>query len=225
MARRKRKTSMPRIAIVVAALALVGVGLWFGVKRMRLMGVIATVPIAADHVDAANEGRKVSVAGRLEISKPARDPQLGISADAPILFRDVSMFQWREHCDGSACRYETGWLRQPVDSHKFRVAAGHENPPFPFADAHFAASEIQLGAFTLDPDLLAASSSAVAYPVHATALPPNLAATFREVNGVLATGNDSGAPAVGEVHVSYRIVPLDSVSLTGVQRGAKLTAN
>jgi hypothetical protein len=224
MARRRRKTSMPRIAIVVAVLALFGVGLWFGVQRMRSTGVIATVPVAADHADAANEGRKVSVTGKLEIARPARDPQLGISADAAILFRDVSMFQWREHCDGNNCRYDTGWLRLPLDSHKFRISAGHENPPFPFADARFVAGEIRLGALTVDPDLIA-SASAIAYPVRASALPPNLAATFREVDGVLLTGSDAGPPSVGEVHVSYRIVPLGAVSLTGVQRGAKLTAN
>jgi hypothetical protein len=223
MARRKRKTSMPRTAIVVAVLALVGVGLWFGVPRMRSTGVTATVPLAADHADAANEGRKVSVTGKLEIARPARDPQLGISADAALLFRDVSMFQWREHCDGNTCRYDTGWLRQPIDSHKFRSAAGHENPPFPFADARFAASEIRLGALTVDPDLIT-SAAAITYPVRASALPPNLAATFHEVNGVLLTGSDA-APGVGAVRVDYRIVPLETISLTGVQHGAKLTAN
>jgi hypothetical protein len=226
MARRKRKSTTPRIAISVAALALVIVGLWFGTQRMRHGGVplTGTLTVAADHVDTANEGRKVSVTGKLEIGKPARDPQLGIGADAAILFRDVTMLQWREHCDGSSCRYETGWLSQPIDSHKFRVAAGHENPPLPFADAHFAASEIRLGAFMIDPELIATSMAAVAYPVRADALPPNLAATFHEVNGSLQTGGD-GAPTAGAVRVGYRIVPLETVSLTGVQHGTKLTAN
>lgn len=196
-------------------------------QRMRPAGVTqaGVVRVAADHVDTANEGRKVSVTGKLEIGKHARDPQLGIGADAAILFRDVTMLQWREHCDGSSCRYETGWLSQPIDSHKFRVAAGHENPPLPFADARFAADEIRLGAFTIDPDLVAMPpAAAVAYPVRADALPPNLAATFHEVNGSLQTGGD-GAPTAGAVRVGYRIVPLETVSLTGVQHGTKLTAN
>ena len=224
---RRRKSATPRNAIAVAVLAIVIVGLWFGVQRMRWTGAppSAAAPVAADHVDPANQGRKVSVTGKLEIGKPAHDPQLGVGADAAMLFRDVTMLQWREHCDGSACRYETALSRQPIDSHKFRVAAGHENPPFPFADARFAASEIRLGAFIVDPELVAASAAAVAYPVRAAALPPNLAATFREVNGVLLTGSDARPPVVGEVRVSFRIMPLGVVSLTGVQREARLSAN
>jgi hypothetical protein len=223
---RRRKSSTPRIAIAVAAIAIVIVGLWFALQRMHPAGAPQTgvVRATAEHVDPANEGRNVSVTAKLQIGKPARDQQLGISADAAILFRDVTMFQWREHCEGSTCRYETAWLRQPIDSHKFRVAAGHENPPLPFADARFAASEIRLGAFSVDPDLLATPTSAVDYPVRADALPPNLAATFHEVNGILLTGGD-GPPTVGTVHVGYRIVPLETMTLTGVQHGAKLTAN
>lgn len=223
---RRRKSSTPRIAIAVAAIAIVIVGLWFAMQRMHPSSVpqVGTERVTADHVDAANEGHSVNVTGKLQIGKPAHDPQLGISADAAILFRDVYMLQWREHCDGSACRYDTGWMRQAIDSHKFRVAVGHENPPLPFADARFSASEIRLGAFTIDPDLIATPMAAIAYPVRADALPPNLAATFHEVNGILLTGGD-GAPSVGAVHVAYRVVPLETVSLTAVQHGAKLTAN
>jgi Transmembrane protein 43 len=223
---RRRKSSTPRIAIAAAAIAIIIVGLWFALQRMHPASVpqIGTLRVSADRVDPANEGRRLGVTGKLQIGTPVRDPQLGISADAAVLFRDVTMFQWREHCDGSACSYEKGWLRQPIDSHKFRVAAGHENPPLPFADARFAASEIRLGAFTVDPDLVAMPLAAVDYPVHAAELPPNLAATFHEANGTLLTGGD-GAPTVGAMHVAYRIVPLQTLSLTGVQRGAKLTAN
>ncbi len=223
---RRRKSSTKRIALAVAAIAIVIVGLWFAIQRMHPAGEphAGVVRMTAEHVDPANEGRSVSVIGKLQIGKQPHDPQLGISADAAILFRDVTMFQWREHCEGSTCRYETGWLRQAIDSHKFRVIAGHENPPLPFADARFAASDIHLGAFTIDPDLLATPTGAVAYPVRAEALPPNLAATFHEVNGILLTGSD-GPPTVGAVHVGYRIVPLETTTLTGVQHGAKLTAN
>lgn len=229
MARRKR-ASRVWIALIATAIAVVAAFSWY---RLRLYDrqlnaaityKIAPIDVAADRIDPRYEGRHLRVTGRLEISKPPRDPLLGIGADAAILYRDVYMFQWREHCEGNICRYDTGWLRQPIDARRFRIQAGHENPSFPFADARFAAGEIRLGAFTVDPDLVAAPAAAVAYPVHAAALPPNLAATFREANGMLLTGGD-GPPSVGEVRLSFRIVPLGTASLTGVQRGAKLTAD
>src|SRR4249919_786145 len=112
---RRRKSSTPRIAIAVAAIAIVIVGLWFAMQRMHPAGApqAGLVRATAERVDPGNEGRNVSITGKLQIGKPAHDPQLGISADAAILFRDVYMFQWREHCDGGTCSYEKGWLRQP----------------------------------------------------------------------------------------------------------------
>jgi hypothetical protein len=225
MARRK-KTSKLRIVIWVGVLAIAIVAAGFGLRRAQSPSLlpVGTAVSTPDLTDTASPGRKVTVTGKLEISKPPRDSQLGITADAAILFRHVEMYEWLEHCESDACRYDTGWSRQPIDSHKFSIPVGHENPAFPFVDERFAAGEIRVGAFAIDPELIAIQTAAVDYPVRVAALPPNLAATFREVNGTLLTGSE-GPPVVGEVRVTYRIVPLGAVSLTGVQHDAKLTVN
>jgi hypothetical protein len=228
MAPRKRK-SRARPAIIVALLAIAAVALWFAYAHRNRAAPEAERAkvlreVGADKIDPANDGIHVKVSGQLSPSGPVHDAQLGVGANAAILFRDVEIYQWLEHCQADSCRYDTGWS-VPVDSNKFRELKGHENPPSPFASAFFLAPGLKLGGYTLDPDLALAQLHATAYAVHGANLPPNLAATFVERDGVLYAGGDPAHPAVGEVRVSYRSVPLETVSLTGVQHGAKLTAN
>ena len=219
--RRKSRLSLARIgafAVVIAALAAAA---WFGYARvnrrmLQTIGDKAATALAAPSNDAPRR-----IEGTLVASGPARDDQLGVSANAAVLLRRVEIYQWREHCEGTSCRYDTAWSA-PVDSHRFREPKGHENPPAPFGDSVFAAPGLKIGAYALDPDLLIAHSPASEYAVHGASLPPNLAATFSERDGVLYAGGDPAHPAVGEVRVSYRVIPTGSVSLNGTLRGGKL---
>jgi len=219
--RRKTRLSLARIAafaVVIAAIAAAG---WFGYERvnrrmLQAIGDKVATPLAAT---ASDTPRRID--GALVASGPARDGQLGVSANAAVLLRRVEIYQWREHCEGTSCRYDTAWSA-PVDSHKFREPKGHENPPAPFGDSVFAAPGLKIGAYALDPDLLIAQTQASEHAVHGANLPPNLAATFSERDGVLYAGGDPAHPAVGEVRVSYRVIPTGSVSLNGTLRGGKL---
>jgi hypothetical protein len=216
---------------VLAAIAAIGLVLWFGWGRFshRIQQVvtaeIAPVSVTVEHIDAANEGRNVHISGKLEIAKPPRDTQLGVGADAAVLFRKVEMMQWQENCGATDCTYTSAWSATPADSSKFRHPAGHENPPQRLANARFDAGEIRLGAYMVDAELAATQLKAIDYPAHAANLPPNMAASFSEVGGVLYAGGDPAQPRVGTVRVSYRIVPIGSATLTGVQTGTRLIAH
>lgn len=219
MARRKRK-SPTRIAAGALALAALAAAGWVGYRHLQHQ---APVRISAERVDPINDGRLVQVAGRLTAAAAARDADLGVSANAAVLFRKVEMFQWRERCAGATCDYDAVWSSRPIDSRNFRQAQGHENPPMRLVAANFAGTELRLGAFSVDPELAAAQVATADHPVHAAELPPNLAASFSEVGGVLYAGGNS-QPRVGEVRVSYRVAPLGEAVLRGVQRGSRLTA-
>jgi hypothetical protein len=221
---------MPRWPIAALVVAAVVAALWL--ERAHLPswrlpsppsapgGVVA---VDATHADAVNEGRRVRVTGLLAAAGPVHDTQLGASAAAAVLLRNVEMYQWREHCAGTACNYDTGW-GVPADSRRFREPKGHENPTAPFAAAEFAAPGLRLGAFSVDAALLAIQHAPQAYPVSDAGLPPNLAASFSAQNGVLYAGGDPAHPQVGMLRVSYRIVPLGAATLEGVQRGGALSA-
>ena len=227
--RRKSSVSFGRIALIVVLILLVLAGVWAWQHRARLRSAASTIstelPLPAQNTGSvpSDAGTMAKVSGKLVVRRPARDEQLGISADAAVLLRIVEMYQWHERCglaDG-ACSYEASWSAGQVDSSKFRVPAGHKNPPAPFADARFAAGEIRLGELVVDPKLLSLDG-AVDYPVKASALPPNMAATFNVIDGVLYAGGDAAHPQVGTVRVRYRIVPVGEVELSGVKRGNKL---
>jgi hypothetical protein len=228
VARRRRKSSRLGLLLLAAVVIVVGIAVW--TNRNRITGYFdtrsghttAVVEAAADHVDPANEGRRVRLAGKLEAGSPARDEQLGVSTGAALLLREVEMYQWRERCSGGDCSYEMVWSRQPVDSRRFRHAEGHENPPQRLLDARFASDSIRLGAFAVGADLVAAQAKAVELPVRVADLTPNLAASFSDANGMLYAGGDPAQPKVGEVRVSYRSVPPGNVELSGVQRGSVL---
>jgi hypothetical protein len=183
-------------------------------------GRLGKAPVATTSVEPHPQRINAELAG----SGPARDGQLGVSANAAVLFRHVEMYQWQEHCEAAACRYETAWSA-PVDSHKFHDRQGHENPSAPFNDAVFFAPGLKLGVYTLDPDLAVAQLQTTEFAVHDANLPPNLAASFGEHDGALYAGGDPAHPVVGEVRIRYRVVPTGPVSLNGVLRGGKLVSH
>lgn len=228
MARARRKRGPTRVVTLIVLAALGGAAWWFFGQPKPRSVPIAKAPalaaaglVAVDRVDAANEGRRITLAGALRVVKPARDPQLGISADALMLLRKVEMLQWREKCAASACDYALEWSSQPIDSRAFKTVKGHENPPrLPFSSERFSAADVRLGAFTVDAAFAAGVSVPVAYRVRAVSLPPNLAATFRERDGVLYAGNDPAA--AGDLRVSYRVVAAGTQRLSGIQVGDRL---
>ena len=236
--KRKRKGRSVALPLVLIAIAALAGGAWYVLHRhadllpswqgAQTPTPTANAPIAAatDHVDPANEGRTLRVSGVLRVVKPARDTELGLqSGNALALLRDVEMRQWREACTGAGCTYALAWTAKPIDWRSFRVPAGHQNTtPFPFSSTRFLAAQVRLGAFEVDPALAAGTTAAVDYPVGITQLPANLAATFREDQGILYTAAAGAPPAAGDLRISYRIVPAGEQHLRGIQKGDQLIA-
>ncbi len=226
MKRTRRRRAGSLLAVLLAIVVLAGAAWWLlrpPAATVPAQPLAAAAAVTADRVDPANEGRRIVVSGVLHVGEGARDDQLGVRADAVVLMREVAMRQWTEHCDGDACSYALEWSAMPVDSHAFRVPAGHANPAtLPFASHVFAARAVRLGAFEVDAEAAAKGMPALAHAVRLAELPPNLAATFRERDGVLYAGGDPAQPAAGDLRVSYRVVPAGPRKLSGVQRGTRL---
>ena len=204
------------VALFIGVVLAAGVLLWF------MRPPQAVLAVAADHIDPANEGRRVRVDGAV-VAQRVRDTQLGVSADAIALLRKVEMRQWQETCTSASCTYELAWSALPIDSSGFRETEGHVNPvAFPFPSERFLSGGLRLGAFGIDPALALADVEPIAHAVDITDLPPNLAASFRVQDGVLLAGGDAQKAAAGDLRVSYAIVPIGNRSLTGVQEGNAL---
>lgn len=225
------------IALVAAILAL----LWIAWRQsgggepaapaVSASSDASALPVPSDRVDPANQGRLVEVSGRLQGTEPPRDEQFGIRAQAGAiaLMRAVEMRQWDERCEQESCKYEQVWAGEAIDSSAFRQRQGHDNPQHsPFDGDLFSAAELRLGAFHFDPELAAQvlfdEDAPVALPVRASQLPPNLAATFSDRDGMLYSG-DPERPAVGDLRVRYLVIePLEVSHVRGVQDGQWLKA-
>jgi hypothetical protein len=225
MARRRGSS----VAAPLAAAVVLGAGGWFAWQHRAELPRMAGMPAAAPTTPATRteppvDGRPLTLSGTLRVTRPARDTQLGIGADAVALLRRVEMLQWQESCAGARCDHALAWSEKPIDSRAFRQPQGHQNPPsLPFSSERFLAGELRLGTYVVDPALAAEGAEAVSWPVRTAQLPPNLAATFREQDGALYAG-DPAHPAAGDLRVSYRIVAAGERRLSGVASAGRLKA-
>ena len=239
MAKTSNRPNLIVLALVVIAVA---VAAYAWVHKHRESGETPAAPadksaaaisealaIPSDRVDPANEGKLVKLSGNLSVKTPPTDTQLGITADAIMLLRFAEMLQWREQCTGTNCTYQQVWSPQLIASGRFRAQEGHKNPErLPFTTARYSANDLRLGAFRIDAATLgnqrlgsALQSRPVPYPVSGAKLPSNLAITFRDVNGALYAG-DPEHRAVGDVRVSYRIIPAGKIDIVGIQHGDRV---
>lgn len=211
------------LGLLLAIVVIGAMGGWRGFLRGPAEPVVA-VSVPADAVDPLNEGRLVSVQGKLESASPPLDEELGVvDRDAVVLIRDVEMYQWEESCIGDSCTQSPVWSSTLIDAAAFHEQEGHVNPAgFPFASARFVARGIHIGAFEPDLDLLLAQIPLLARPLRLSELPANLAASASEIDGHIHVGNDPLQPAVGDLRIGYRVVPAATTILEGIQDGRRL---
>jgi hypothetical protein len=219
--RKKNQRSAAFVWLVLLAVVLV-LGYWAWRHRASFQSLFPAkqTPVAEE---AGGNTKPQQLQGKLQVLKQPHDPDIGIAVPAVALLRNVAMYQWQEHCNGDDCSYALGWSTQPVDSTKFRVPAGHENRRPPFLNARYFAGELRVGDITIDPAVLMGRPP-VDYPIESSALPPNLAATFSVVDGLLYAGGDPAHPAAGMMRISYRIIPAGDVDLSGMRRGNRFEA-
>ena len=200
-------------------------------------GLVVDVPAA--RVDPANEGRLIHLAGDLATGADLVDLDLGVTARAARLARKVEMFQWKEESQSSSQKklgggeettttttYTRTWSDRRIDSSRFRNPSGHANPQPRFGESDVTARDATLGAFRPGGAALRAIPASQDLTVPAAAL-DRIRARLGPVSvqdGRLFLGRDPANPAVGDLRVSYRIVPEGPASLIGRQTGGDITA-
>lgn len=209
--------------LVIAVVVIGRSGGWSNFMQVSESPARPTV-VSDGAIDPLNEGRLVSVQGKLEYAEAPSDPDLGfVCEEAAILLRRVEMYEWHESCIEGSCTQALQWSEEHVDSQSFHEKTGHQNPDrFPFTSLRMDATDLQVGAFRPDPDLVVGQVNAIDRPVRLGELPANLAASFSEFEGQILAGTDPDQPDAGGLRISYRIVPVGMVTLVGVQRGTRL---
>lgn len=199
----------------------------------ELSRLAVTVP--TDRVDAANEGRPVHLTGKAVTEEVLKDELFQVSATALRLITSVRMFQWHESettetkttAGGgektvTTYEYEKAWSSYPVDSSLFSYPEGHENPPMPYESAELLTKEAMVGAFRLNEDLVSQIGGAVPLELTAenrAALPEAMREGFKDSDSGYYQGENPSIPEVGDLQVSFSVVPPNLVSFIAKQKG------
>lgn len=203
-------------------------------------GLVVSLP--ADVIDPARDGQLIHVTGPVETGQSVSDEQFAVTADGVRLIRSVDMFQWleststetRRNLGGSETRvttysYAPGWSDRHHDSSRFEEAADHQNPAMVHERRSISVDRANLGAFSLDRNVLDRISGAQPFPIPAThvetlrdVLGDN--AEVSVVDGAIYLGANPAQPQIGDYRIRYELVPLGTISVIGRQQENGISA-
>lgn len=125
------------------------------------------VSISPDKLDSGGEGKLVHVTGKADTKDELKDDKFGVQAIVIRLVREVEMFQWKEDQKKESKKklgggtetvtkttYKKGWSADAISSEQFKYKKGHTNPPMPYQSQTWTASKVNLGVYTLTPELV-----------------------------------------------------------------------
>ncbi len=195
------------------------------------LGVVVSAP--SDRVDPGHEGKLVHVTGALSSARGVRDDLLNVPAQGLRLRRVVEMMQWKESSSSRDGRttysYSREWSSSAIDSSRFRDAANHRNPPFPFQSQTFNATDAMLGPYRLG----AAALAEFQYRSETRAAPPqtSIDGIARRLNRPafasdewLVVSRNAADPAVGDLRIAWRLIPEGPGSVAGRQISGEIAA-
>ena len=201
-------------------------------------GVGSVISVSVSEIDPANNGKLVHASGLVTSQELLKDPIFGQEENgALMLTRHVEMFQWREKTSTEKEKeiggsektitrysYDKTWSTQLVDSSQFKRPEGHNNPTtMPFSSDVIEPQQINLGAFQLSASLRSKISGAreIAYNGE---IPESLSNYSPQKSGQsLYLGKDPSNPAVGDMRVTFKVIPPSVVTIVAKQQGNNLS--
>ena len=217
----------------------IGVGLLFwgegrAVKRAKGLkeGAAAVQPITASSTPPAG-AKLVHFSGMTESYDELRDELFGVIANGVKLERRVEMYQWEENSRSEERKklgggtetvttytYDKTWSSRQINSSSFRES-GHDNPSFPFGGEQYVSDPVVIGDWILGSPFVAQLSRSEQKQVSEADL-SGVSEVYRDRmvprNGgfYLAVDGGSGASTqIGDVRVSFHVVPHATVSVVG----------
>ncbi len=236
-----------RFGMIVGALfglflMLLTVAIVFGIEHYTLgtaRGLEAnagkTVSVAADKVDAANEGKLVHLSGEAATNDTVGDPQFGISIKALRLVREVEVYQYKEKKTEKkkgndkviTYTYDEIWSKStPPSSLTFNDKKKKNPDKKPYDDASYNAAEVKLGAFALTPGQVGQIKADEALPITEEILaevPDEVKGSVKATaDGLLYVGANPDAPRVGDCRIRYKLAKPQTITVVAKQESGRL---
>ena len=198
------------------------------VRRAKTLaeGEKAVLPVRADTVDPANNGKLVHFTGHTVCSGVMADPVFPVAITNELrLVREVEMYQWtessktekRQKLGGgedtvTTYTYKKSWEKIPIDSSRFAKSDGHENPgSFPYENTYVNARSVTVGAFTIPSSVACDIGEGTPLPIPGTNAPAGM---LKEQCGYYLPVEPRaviGEPQVGDVRISFEhVLPTDA---------------
>lgn len=193
------------------------------------------VDVAADKVDAGNDGKLVHLTGEAKGGAELSNAAMEVEADpgALQLRWTVEMYQWEETKESKKRKklgggeetvttydYKKEWSDKVIDSGDFKEKKGHTNPnSMPYDSGKVVSEDARLGAFKLPVDIITGELRNED-KVSAKDAPEGLKVN----NGQLYQGKDPSSPAIGDVRVSFSEIKAGTYSLVAQQKGDSFQA-
>lgn len=203
-------------------------------------GAASVKSVDARQVDPSNDGALVHLTGEATAAGVLRDEIFPIETAGLGLTRTVEMYQWvedskrrsQEKLGGSeetttTFSYRQQWKEGRIDSARFHDKT-HQNPELPFESDTWFASDVTLGAFTLDDALTRQLSGWEELKVEASATDlasweGKHARPISIQEGAVIYG-DHRNPQVGDVRIFYKTIKPQTVSVVAGQQGTQLAS-
>ncbi|WP_439574522.1 TMEM43 family protein [Phreatobacter sp.] len=210
-----------------------------GTTRALNEGASVTVSVPSARVDPANEGRLIHMTGDLRGAMLA-DDEFQVRAQGVRLVRKVEMYQWKEeqrtetrsNAGGSQTRtttysYTRVWSDRPIDSSRFRQRDNHQNPAMAVTGRSRTADNAMLGGFNADSRVIGLFGSSderklELTPAQIAPFAARFAGRARINDGGVYVGFDPANPNIGDVRITYSLLPEGPVSVVGKQVGSGL---
>jgi hypothetical protein len=189
------------------------------VRMAKSLAEGAAHVVSVTGFDSANEGKLVHFTGEASTSETLEDKDFGVRAAALRLERQTQMYQWYEKSDShdniggsktTVYSYDKKWSHTLIPSTGFKEA-GHTNPAtMAVGGRDFVAAKASLGQFDLSQEIVRGHVDKwQQFPVSlAGAAPPGVPpGRLKQDGDAFYVGDNPSLPSIGDVKVSYRIVP------------------
>lgn len=186
-------------------------------------GSASVTTIDARQPSPVSNGKLVYVTGLATADHSVSDPIFHIQVRGLALKRTVSMYQWVEHEQSqdhngqtvSTYTYSQEW--SPSEVHN---SHGHNNTPMPIKTKQFI-SAAHCGKLIMQQGLIAKLGDGAKFPA------PNgkaLRSGWHRTKDGLYRGSDPAHPAIGDMKVSFSLVPNENVSVVAANHGGTLSS-
>ena len=178
------------------------------------------IEVSSSKVDESNNGKLVVTSGKLDlINDNVTDDEFNVNVKSAKLVRLVEMYQWYEDCEDDSsgkevCTYSKKWSNTIIDDSGFE--SGYVNPDvMAFSSSEFYMSNVNLGEYVLNIDLLSQLSTSELYSELDEKIAKNKGVNI--VDGMYTTYESNESPEVGDIRIKFLYNNASDISVMAVQ--------